>query len=150
MTQSPTDPAAELLRGVPLFADCDDHELAEIALLTRPEHAEPGTVLVAEGEPGDDFYVIVAGRATVSVEGEPVAELGPGSFFGEMALLDGGERVATVTAADPLDLLTLARADFNRMLEVAMPALAPKFLSTVGRRVREQERREGRGTPFGV
>jgi CRP-like cAMP-binding protein len=113
-------------------------------------HAEPGTVLVKEGEPGDEFYVIVAGRATVSVESEPVAELGPGSFFGEMALLDGGERVATVTAAEPLELLALARSDFNRMLEVAMPALAPKFLSIVGRRVREQERREGRGTPFGV
>jgi CRP-like cAMP-binding protein len=150
MTQSSTDPAAELLRGVPLFADCDDRELAEIAVLTRPEHAEPGTVLVKEGEPGDEFYVIVDGRASVSVEGEPIAELGPGSFFGEMALIDGGERVATVTAVGPLELLTLARADFNRMLEVAMPALAPKLLNVLGRRVREQERREGRGTPFGI
>jgi CRP/FNR family transcriptional regulator, cyclic AMP receptor protein len=150
MTQSPSDPAVGLLRGVPLFADCDEGELAEIARLATPVNAEPGAILVAEGDPGTDFYVIVDGRAVVSVEGEPVAEIGPGSFFGEMALLDGGERVATVTAAEPLELLALARDDFNRMLEVAMPALAPRLLSVVGRRVREQERREGRGTPFGV
>ena len=149
MTQSTSGPQ-ELLRGVPLFADCNDDELAQIAALTRARHAEDGTILVTEGEPGGDFYVIVDGRAAVSVDGGVVAELGPGSFFGEMALLDGGERVATVTAVGPLELLTLARDDFNRMLEVAMPAIAPKLLNVVGRRVREQERREGRGTPFGI
>jgi CRP-like cAMP-binding protein len=150
MSQSTPDPAVGLLRGVPLFSDCNERELVEIAGLTRPLHAEAGTVLVQEGDPGTDFYVIVDGLAAVSVAGEPVAELGPGSFFGEMALLDGGERVATVTAAGPLQLLVLARDDFNRMLEVAMPALAPRLLGVVGRRVREQERREGRGTPFGI
>jgi CRP-like cAMP-binding protein len=149
MTQSTSGPAG-VLRGVPLFADCDDDELAQIAALTRARHADDGTVLVTEGEPGTDFYVIVDGHAAVSVDGGVVAELGPGSFFGEMALLDGGERVATVTAVGPLELLTLARDDFNRMLEVAMPAIAPKLLNVVGRRVREQERREGRGTPFGI
>ena len=127
MTSTP-EPVDGLLRGVPLFADCDDRELAEIAALARPQTAEAGTVLVTEGEPGTDFYVIVDGRATVSVGGATVAELGAGSFFGEMALLDGGERVATVTAAGPLQLLRLERDDFNRMLEVAMPALAPKLL----------------------
>jgi CRP-like cAMP-binding protein len=150
MTRSTPDSATTLLRGVPLFADCDDRELAQIATLTRPRSAQAGEVLVTEGEPGTDFSVIVDGRATVSVGGETIAELGPGSFFGEMALIDGGERVATVTAAAPLELLTLERNDFNRMLEVAMPALAPKLLNVLGRRVREQERREGRGTPFGI
>ena len=81
MTQSTSDPAG-LLRGIPLFADCDDGELAQIAALTRPRHADDGTVLVTEGEPGTDFYVIVDGRAAVSVGGEVVADLGSGSFFG--------------------------------------------------------------------
>jgi CRP-like cAMP-binding protein len=150
MSESTSQSPGELLAGVPLFADCDDRELAEIAGLARRRRAAAGTVLVTEGEPGTEFFVVVDGRASVSVGGEPVAELGPGSFFGEMALLDGGERMATVTAAGDIELLTLAREDFNRMLEVAMPALAPKLLNVVGRRVREQERREGRGTPFGI
>jgi CRP-like cAMP-binding protein len=147
---SPSESPAELLRGVPLFADCDDRELAEITGLARQTGAAAGTVLVTEGEPGTEFFVVVDGRARVSVEGEAVADLGPGSFFGEMALLDGGERTATVTATTAVELLVLARDDFNRMLEVAMPALAPKLLKVVGRRVRDQERREGRGTPFGI
>ena len=141
---------AELLGEIPLFADCDAAEIEEIAGLTRRQTVDAGTVVVAEGDPGTDFYVVVAGAATVSVAGEPVAELGPGAFFGEMALLDGGERVATVTATGELELLALARDDFNRMLEIAMPTIAPKLLNVVGRRVHEQERREGRGTPFGI
>jgi len=95
--------------------------------------------------------VVADGSARVSVgEGTAVADLGPGSFFGEMALLDGGDRVATVTALTELELLVLHRDEFNEMLALAMPTLAPKLLAVVGRRVRELEARQGRGVPFGA
>jgi CRP-like cAMP-binding protein len=140
-----------LLRSGRLFAECTDDELERIAALAHSSRAPAGTVVVQEGEPGEEFYVIVGGTARVTVgDGTAVAELGPGSFFGEMALLDGGDRVATVTAASDLDLLLLHRDEFNEMLAMAMPHLAPKLLSVVGRRVRELEAVQGRGVPFGA
>jgi voltage-gated potassium channel len=77
-----------------------------------------------------------------------MAELGAGSFFGEMALLDGGDRAATVTATTALVLLRLHRDAFNETLALAMPALAPKLLAVVGRRMRALE--SPGEVPFGV
>jgi CRP-like cAMP-binding protein len=142
----PTDNPQELLREVWLFSACSDAELGYIASLVTPRSVDAGTAVVREGEPGDDFFVIVSGSAVPTVDGDPVGELVPGSFFGEMALLDGGERVATVTATTPMELLVLNRDDFNIMLEAAMPAVAPKLLTVVGRRMRDLARHEGRST----
>lgn len=140
-----------LLRGGWLFSECTDDELERIAALAHGMLVPAGHVVVREGEEGGEFYVVADGTARVTVgEGTAVAELGPGSFFGEMALLDGGERVATVTAATELELLVLHRDEFNEMLSFAMPTLAPKLLAVVGRRVRELEARQGRGVPFGA
>ncbi len=95
--------------------------------------------------------MVADGTARVTVgDGVAVADLGAGSFFGEMALLDGGDRLATVTAATELDLLVLHRDEFNEMLAFAMPTLAPKLLTVVGRRVRELEAKQGHGVPFGA
>jgi CRP-like cAMP-binding protein len=145
MSEPRQDPQ-ELLRAVWLFSGCSDAELGYIASLVVPRSVEADAVVVREGEAGDDFFVIVSGSATPTVDGDPVGELAAGSFFGEMALLDGGERVATVTATTPLELLVLHRDDFNTMLEAAMPAVAPKLLAVVGRRMRDLARHEGRPT----
>jgi len=140
-----------LLRGGWLFSECTDDELERIAALARAMRAPAGHVVVREGDEGGEFYVIVDGTARVTVDaGTVVADLGPGSFFGEMALLDGGDRLATVTATTELELLVLHRDEFNEMLAMAMPTLAPKLLAVVGRRVRELEARQGRGVPFGA
>jgi CRP-like cAMP-binding protein len=139
-----------LLRGGWLFSECTDDELERIAALAHSTRVPAGHVVVREGDEGGEFFVMVDGRTRVTVEDQPVADLGPGSFFGEMALLDGGERVATVTAATDLELLVLHREEFNEMLAMTMPTVAPKLLAVVGRRVRELEARQGRGIPFGA
>ena len=140
-----------LLRGGWLFSECTDDELERIAALAHGLRVPAGHVVVHEGDEGSEFFVVAEGSARVSVgDGTAVADLGPGSFFGEMALLDGGDRVATVTATTELELLVLHRDEFNEMLSFAMPTLAPKLLAVVGRRVRELEARQGRGVPFGA
>ena len=139
-----------LLRGGWLFSECTDDELERVAALARSIRVPAGHVVVREGDPGGEFYVVVEGMTRVTAEGEAVADIGPGSFFGEMALLDGGERVATVTALTDLELLVLHRDEFNEMLAIAMPTIAPKLLAVVGRRVRALEARQGRGIPFGA
>lgn len=140
-----------LLRDGWLFSECSGDEIERIAALTHVVRVPAGHVVVREGDRGDEFYIIADGTARVTVgDGKAVADVGTGSFFGEMALLDGGERVATVTASTDLELLVLDRNDFNNMLIVAMPTVAPKLLTVVGRRVRELEARRGDGIPFGA
>jgi CRP-like cAMP-binding protein len=150
MTEHLTDRVA-LLRDVWLFSECTDDELERIAALAHVVEVPAGTVVVREGDPADEFSALVAGTAVVSTaEHGDVAELGAGSFFGEMALLDGGERTATVTAATALVLLVLHRDAFNEALALAMPALAPKLLTVVGRRMRALEAPGGGAIPFGA
>ena len=76
--------------------------------------------------------------------------MNPGGFFGEMALIDGGERVATVTAQTPMRLLVLGRHEFNEMLEIAMPAVTPKLLTVVGARMRTIDRHAGVESNLGL
>jgi CRP/FNR family transcriptional regulator, cyclic AMP receptor protein len=140
------DDRVELLRHAWLFSGCSDDELARIAGLAVPRDAVIGDLLCTEGAPGDDFFVVVKGSAEASVGGEKVGELGAGSFFGEMALIDGGDRTATVTAVSPMSLLVLSRNDFNSMLASSMPTIAPKLLEVVGQRMRDLQ--EQAGTPF--
>ena len=102
-----------------------------------------GAALTTQGDEGAEFFVIVTGDASAAVDGNEVGTIGPGGFFGEMALIDGGERVATVTATSPMQLLVLDRHDFNEMLELAMPQIAPKLLAVVGARMRAIEERTG-------
>jgi trk system potassium uptake protein TrkA len=137
------DERIELLRGIWLFSACDDDELARIAAVAEPREARAGEALTTQGDEGTEFFVVVAGDSSAAVDGTEVGTIGPGGFFGEMALIDGGERVATVAATSPMQLLVLDRHDFNEMLELAMPQIAPKLLSVVGARMREIEERSG-------
>ena len=137
------DERVELLRHASLFSDCTDDELSRIAGLATPRDAAAGEILCTEGAPGDDFFVVVDGAAEASVAGEKLGDLDAGSFFGEMALIDGGDRTATVTATSPMQLLVLSRNDFNSMLATAMPTVAPKLLEVVGQRMREMQQQAG-------
>lgn len=139
-----------LLRGVWLFSACDEDEIERIAAMAEPRTVEAGTEVTREGDPGLEFFVVVAGDAIATVDGDEVGRIAAGGFFGEMALLDGGERVATVTAAGAMSLLVLGRHEFNEMLEIAMPSVAPKLLAVVGARMRTIERHAGVESTLGL
>ena len=120
-----------LLQGVPAFSRLPEGTLEELAGLLREERHPAGGVVVAEGEPGERLYLISAGHAEVSAEGPkgpvPLAALGPGEMFGEIALLEpGGKRTATVTATTPLLALSLAAPAVGRVLD-AHPEVRSAF-----------------------
>jgi trk system potassium uptake protein TrkA len=140
----------ELLQGVWLFSGCSDEEIGRIAAAATPRAASAGDEITREGEPGTEFFVVVDGNAVASVEGKKVGTIGAGGFFGEMALIDGGERVATVVATSPMALLVLSRDDFNEMLSMAMPEVAPKLLAVVGARMRAIEHSTGVQSTLGL
>ena len=124
------------LAGVSLFAACTADELDAIVAVTTLIDVPAGRVLCHQGERGDEFFVIVDGTAVVTVDGDPVATLGPGEFFGEMALLDGGPRIATVTTTTPARLLVLTRPEFHTLLE-RVPSVCHRILTGVGHRLRQ-------------
>jgi SAM-dependent methyltransferase len=98
---------AARLRGLPMFADCSEGELAAVMARSAVISRDQGEVLIAEGDPGTDVFVLLEGKAVVSRQGEEVASLGPGDLFGEMAAFDSGVRTATVTASSPVELLLI-------------------------------------------
>jgi CRP/FNR family cyclic AMP-dependent transcriptional regulator len=107
----------DVLRRVPLFADLSPEELQQIALLFKERDFEAGETIIQEGSGGSAFYVIEAGEATVSIHGTPHSTLGAGDFFGEIALIDDGTRMATITAASRLDCYGLTYWDFRPLVE---------------------------------
>ena len=124
------NPDVEELGRVPLFSASTPEELRLVDQLTYRMSVAPGRVLVHEGGRGREFFVIVSGRAEVSRHGEPVAELGSGDFFGELALLaehGWAARNATVTALTPMQVLVFTPAEFEAALAGA-PAMTHKIL----------------------
>jgi CRP-like cAMP-binding protein len=128
-----------LIGSVSLFSSCTPAQIREIASLADEVSVEAGTVLVREGRPGLEFFAIAAGEASVTVDGREVAVLGPGSFFGEMALLDRGPRSATVTASTQMHLLVLEPRSFTALLEEA-PPVSERIGAALARRIRAAER----------
>jgi CRP-like cAMP-binding protein len=130
-----------LLAGIPLFAKLTPDELAALARLLKPRRFSAGQTVVLIGDRGTDFYVVQQGRVQVSAPDESgtevaIAELGPGTFFGEISLLDGGPRTANVRAADESTLLSLDRAQFVQFL-MSHPAASVHILTTLGARQRD-------------
>ena len=113
---APGAPVAALKR-VPLFADLGDHELAEIALLFKERHFAAGDTVVQEGSGGAAFFVIDSGEAVVIVHGEERSALGAGDHFGEIALIDEGPRMATITATTDLVCYGVTFWDFRPLVE---------------------------------
>jgi CRP/FNR family cyclic AMP-dependent transcriptional regulator len=138
----------ELLRGVQLFAGCSTAELGKIASLATEHHAKAGQVLTERGDPGLEFFIIVEGEATATRKGAHLATLGPGSFFGELALLDGGTRTATVIAETDMRLLVLSRREFTGLLHVA-PSVSSKMLVELGSRLRTADEKLDPAPSFG-
>jgi CRP-like cAMP-binding protein len=124
----------ELLKRVPLFAGCSKAELREVALSTDEIDLRDGHVLTREGRSGREFFILVEGTASVTQDGNEVAELKAGDWFGEIALLTHRPRTATVTASSPVRVLVLTDRAFRRVVET-MPRIALKVLASVGQRL---------------
>ena len=132
---------AELLGNVRLFSNCNKRELARIASLVDEVDAPKGKVIVREGEPGRECFVIADGRARATIRGKGSVGLGQGSFFGEMSLLDQGPRSATVTAETDMHLLVLGSREFSSLVN-EVPTVAVRMLRGLAERLRSAERRQ--------
>jgi CRP/FNR family cyclic AMP-dependent transcriptional regulator len=125
----------EALRNVPLFAGFGERELDRLASELKERTFTEGSTVTREGATGAGFFVIVEGSATVSIGGEPKGTLGPGDFFGEIALIDEGTRSATITAATDLRCYGLTPWEFRPFVE-EHPEVAWSLLQTLARRIR--------------
>jgi CRP-like cAMP-binding protein len=128
------DAKVELLKKVPLFAGCSKGELAQLARTADELDIREGTVLTREGKAGREFFVLISGTAKVTKNGRKIAELGPGDWLGEIALITDSPRTATVTATSPVDLLVITDRRFRTVVET-MPSIALKVLSSIGERL---------------
>ncbi len=124
----------ELLKRVPLFAECSKAELREVALSADEIDLRDGYVLTREGKPGREFFVLVEGTTRVTKGGQTIADLKAGDWFGEIALLTHVPRTATVTATSPVRVLVVTDRAFRRVVET-MPRIALKVLASVGQRL---------------
>lgn len=127
-----------LLRRVPLFAGLGRHELRSIASVASRRVVPAGEIACREGDPGDEFFVIDAGRVRVAQHGRVLREMGAGEFFGELALLDRGPRSATVTAITDASLTVLREQDFAMLID-EIPAIAHKLLAYLAGLVRQSD-----------
>ena len=132
------DAKLELLGNVRLFSTCNKRELARIASLVDEVEAPKGKEIVRQGDPGRECFVIAEGRAKASIRGKGTATLGPGSFFGEMALLDQGPRSATVTAETDMRLLVLGSREFSSLVN-EVPTVGVRIMRGLAERLRDAE-----------
>ena len=114
------------LAAVPLFSSLDEVQLARLADWFHVQNTSEGVTLVGEGAPGYTFFILVGGTAAVTTAGETVALLGPGDFFGEIAILGDGRRTATVMSTSPVRLLVMFGTEFRR-LEGDHPEIASQI-----------------------
>jgi CRP/FNR family transcriptional regulator, cyclic AMP receptor protein len=130
---------AEVLAGLPLFSGLSKRQLRKIAAVAEFEEFAQGDFVTQVGEPGDAFYLILSGQA--KVVGKPRARsLRVGDYFGEMALIDGEPRSATVTSASELQTMKLPRRPFLRLLQEE-PRIAIPIMAELAARIRRLEKR---------
>jgi CRP-like cAMP-binding protein len=125
-----------LIGSAPLFSRCTKKELAAIASIADELDVPAGKELVTQGGSARDFCVIVEGAADVAIDGRRVNLLGEGDFFGEIALISGGPRTATVTATAPCRLLVLTDRDFGKLVR-EIPSVQSSVLRAVAERLHD-------------
>jgi len=133
--------ATDSLRRVPLFAQVDKKHLKRLEQRMQDRTFPEGHVIASEGESGVGFFLIEDGTAVVSVGGETRRELGPGDWFGEIALIDEGPRSATVTAGTDLRCRGMSAWEFRPFVQ-EHPEVAWPLLQALVRRLRESESRQ--------
>lgn len=140
MNRAMAKPSPDLLRNVGLFSALDDKDLASLSEEFNERRFAPGETIALEGAGGLVFFVVESGEASVDVHGEPVASLGPGDSFGEIALIDRRPRTATVTAKTDLVTYGLPVFVFRPFVE-ARPEVAWKLLEEMADRLKAAESR---------
>jgi len=110
------DSKLALVASVPMFARLGRKELEQVAQLVDEVEVPAGRVLMHQGDHGEEMFIVVAGRFQVERDGRTIAERGPGSALGEISLLSGGPRTATITALEPSTLLVVAHREFNSLM----------------------------------
>ena len=130
------------LEAMPLFRGCTPKELERIDGLTCTSEVPAGTMLCRQGQFGREAFIVISGQARVAIDGAEIAALGPGSFFGEMSVLDGNRRAATVEALTPMRVLVLSTQDLNFLLD-DVPGVARRMLAALSGRLRLADRALG-------
>lgn len=133
-------PTPDLLRQAPLFADLDDATLERLADDFIQREFSAGAVLAEEGQGGLNFFIVGSGEGTVTVGGREVAQIGPGSSFGEVALVDKSDRSATITATTPMTVYALPVWSFRSFVETR-PDVAWRLLEILAERLRAAQAR---------
>jgi CRP/FNR family transcriptional regulator, cyclic AMP receptor protein len=132
----------ELIQQVPLFSDLDKRELQGLVSSMKERTFDQGDTIAVEGQSGVGFFIIEEGEATITVKGEERATLGHGDYFGEVALIDDGERTATITAKTPLKCYGITSWEFKPLVEQNAD-LAWKMLQSMAKMLRASEKRVG-------
>jgi CRP-like cAMP-binding protein len=132
------DEKLDLLGSIPLFSGFDKHRLQRLGMLADEVDLPAGKVLMRQGESGADMMVIVSGSVAVERDGALLNTLGPGDFFGEIALLASGPRTATVTTQEPSRLLVITHREFHSMMD-EFPELAAQVMNALAHRIRRLE-----------
>ncbi|MGH8936094.1 MAG: cyclic nucleotide-binding domain-containing protein [Acidimicrobiia bacterium] len=122
------------LKSIPLFAGLSDRDLRQVAQWADEVEVQEGKQLVRQGEFAYEFFVIEEGKAEVTKDGRHLGELGPGDFFGEIALLAAEHRTASVTATSPMRLIVMFGREFRSMAK-AMPHVAEEIQRAIGERL---------------
>jgi CRP-like cAMP-binding protein len=125
----------DVLKKVPLFSGLDNRELEQIAASMRERRVSAGDVFLEQGAGGAGFFVVEEGQADVTVDGNPVGSIGPGDYFGEIALLTGSDRTATVTAKTDMLCYGMTPWDFKPLVE-SNSAIAWKLLTAMAQKLR--------------
>lgn len=129
-----SDAKIEAVSKVPLFAVCSQRELEFLITRTDEVDVPTGRTLITQGAPADSFYLLLTGEATVQVDGRDRPALQPGSFFGEISMLDRGPATATVATSSPSKLMVMSHAQFrdaikanDQLLSQVMAAMAERL-----------------------
>jgi CRP/FNR family cyclic AMP-dependent transcriptional regulator len=111
------DPKIEHIRSIPIFSACGPGDLQRVAQLVDEVDIPDGRVIMREGEPATEMYIIVSGRARAEKGGRRINEFGPGAVFGEMSLIAEGPRTATVIAEGPIQAFVVAHREFHSLMD---------------------------------
>ena len=135
MTRGKASEVALALDAVPLFSECSQRELRTVAALCTRLDVAAGFRLTRQGTHDPQCFVVAAGSAAVEIDGRAVGTVGPGDMVGEMSLLDGGPRSATVISLSPMTLYVMTRGEFRSMMRTN-PSIVGKIATSLARRLR--------------
>jgi CRP/FNR family cyclic AMP-dependent transcriptional regulator len=137
-----SDAKLDLLRRIPLFMGLDRHQIERLGQLAEEVDVPAGKMLIRQGDSGGDLMVLASGQVAVVRDGGHIRTLGPGDFFGEIALIDGGLRTATITTEEPSRLVVLGRREFHAVMD-EFPEVASRILATMADRIRSLDEHAG-------